>query len=35
MVMQSNVTPVYRFFNGRSQFYEFGTRPCRRRTGWC
>ena len=25
MVMQSNVTPVYRFFNGRSRFYEFGT----------
>jgi len=25
MVMQANVTPVYRFFNGRSRFYEFGT----------
>ena len=25
MVLQSNVTPVYRFFNGRSQFYKFGT----------
>lgn len=25
MDMQSNVTPVYRFFNGRSQFYEFKT----------
>jgi hypothetical protein len=25
MVMQSNVTPVYRFFNGRSRFYEFAT----------
>jgi hypothetical protein len=24
MVMQSNVTPVYRFFNGRSRFYQFG-----------
>ena len=24
MVLQTNVTPVYRFFNGRSQFYEFG-----------
>jgi len=23
MVMQTNVTPVYKFFNGRSQFYEF------------
>jgi hypothetical protein len=26
MAMQSNVTPAYRFFNGRSQFYEFRTR---------
>ena len=25
MEMQSNVTPVYRFFNGRSRFYEFET----------
>jgi hypothetical protein len=25
MVMQGNVTPVYRFFNGRSRFYKFGT----------
>jgi len=25
MLMQSNVTPVYRFFNGRSRFYKFGT----------
>jgi hypothetical protein len=25
MVMQANVSPVYRFFNGRSRFYEFGT----------
>jgi hypothetical protein len=25
MVLQTNVTPVYRFFNGRSQFYQFGT----------
>jgi len=25
MAMQSNVTPVYKFFNGTSQFYEFGT----------
>jgi len=25
MVLQSNVTPVYRFFNGRSRFYEFAT----------
>lgn len=25
MALQSNVTPVYRFFNGRSQFYEFAT----------
>jgi len=25
MVMQSNVTPVYRFFNGRSRFYQFGS----------
>jgi hypothetical protein len=25
MVMQTNVSPVYRFFNGRSRFYEFGT----------
>ena len=24
MVMQTNVTPVYKFFNGRSSFYEFG-----------
>jgi len=24
MAMQANVTPVYRFFNGKSQFYEFG-----------
>ncbi|MFO7691797.1 MAG: cytochrome c3 family protein [Vicinamibacterales bacterium] len=23
MVMQSNATPVYRFFNGRSRFYQF------------
>ena len=26
MDMQSNVTPVYGFFNGRSRFYEFGTK---------
>lgn len=26
MLMQSNVTPVYRFFNGRSQFYQFGAK---------
>ncbi|HSP92505.1 MAG TPA: multiheme c-type cytochrome [Vicinamibacterales bacterium] len=25
MAMQSNVTPVYRFFNGRSRFYQFGS----------
>ena len=25
MVMQTNVTPVYKFFNGRSRFYEFKT----------
>ena len=25
MALQTNVTPVYRFFNGRSQFYEFQT----------
>jgi hypothetical protein len=25
MAMQSNVTPVYKFFNGRSLFYEFAT----------
>ena len=25
MVLQTNVTPVYRFFNGRSTFYEFAT----------
>jgi hypothetical protein len=25
MVMQTNVTPVYQFFNGQSRFYEFGT----------
>jgi hypothetical protein len=25
MLMQGNVTPVYRFFNGRSRFYEFAT----------
>jgi hypothetical protein len=25
MVLQANVTPVYRFFNGRSRFYEFAT----------
>jgi len=25
MEMQSNVTPVYRFFNGRSRFYQFGS----------
>jgi hypothetical protein len=24
MVLQTNVTPVYKFFNGRSSFYEFG-----------
>jgi hypothetical protein len=24
MVLQTNVTPVYKFFNGRSLFYEFG-----------
>ena len=26
MLLQTNVTPVYKFFNGKSQFYEFGTR---------
>jgi len=26
MDMRSNVTPVYRFFNGRSQFYAFGAK---------
>jgi hypothetical protein len=26
MVMQSNATPVYRFFNGRSRFYQFGAK---------
>jgi hypothetical protein len=26
MVMQRNVTPVYKFFNGRSQFYAFGAK---------
>jgi len=25
MEMQSNVTPAYRFFNGRSRFYQFGS----------
>jgi hypothetical protein len=25
MVQQTNVMPVYKFFNGRSRFYEFGT----------
>ena len=25
MLLQTNVTPVYRFFNGRSRFYEFGS----------
>jgi hypothetical protein len=25
MLMQSNVTPVYGFFNGKSRFYEFGS----------
>ncbi len=25
MRMAANVTPVYRFFNGKSQFYEFGS----------
>ena len=25
MALQTQVTPVYRFFNGQSQFYQFGT----------
>ena len=25
MMLQTQVTPVYRFFNGQSQFYQFGT----------
>jgi hypothetical protein len=26
MVLQTSVTPVYRFFNGRSRFYQFGAK---------
>ena len=25
MTLENNVSPVYKFFNGKSQFYEFGT----------
>ena len=28
MTLESHVTPEYRFFNGRSEFYQFGTRRC-------
>jgi hypothetical protein len=33
MVMQSNVTPVYRFFNGRSRFYQFGSEAVQQANG--
>ena len=34
-VMQTNVTPVYKFFNGRSSFYELRHPPYPRPTGGC
>jgi hypothetical protein len=33
MVLQSDVTPVYRFFNGTSRFYQFGSPAERQANG--